>query len=328
MDWIKKNYEKFILLLLSLALTGVSVFLVLNARGFLTIFDSLRDNVVHNNNIPPLDTGRMESAKAALQKPPAWVAHPGSLFVSRKYVIKNGKLLDPLDDLTAPLHPPVPNAWLLKYGLDILDPDVLNQDPDGDGFTNLDEWKNLKGDGSDSTDPTDKNSHPPYYTKLRLAKYIRESFLTLFAAYDGDPAKPESMTYQINAITAHRPSQFLKMGDLIAGTKFKITKFEQKKITNANDVIQDVSELTVENSETGGKVIMVLEKLADSPDSYALFKYLWNNTELKVKKEKEFSLTPEDNIQYKLIDIQEQKALIENLKTHKQITVPSLQEQK
>lgn len=332
MDWIKKNYEKFSLLLLALALAGVSVFLILSARSFLTVFDSIHANVIHNNNIPALDTGKIEEAKVALQKSPVWSGHPGSLFVSRKYLIKEGALYDPLEPTqggtTLALHPPIPNAWFIKYNLDLLDSDILDQDPDGDGFTNLEEWKNLKGDGSDSTDPTDKNSHPPYYTKLRLEKYIREHFLMLFAAYDGDPAKPDSLTFQINAITAGKPSQFLKMGDTIAGTKFKITKFELKKFTDANDVIKDVSELTVEHSDTGEKVVMVLDKLADSPDSYALFKYLWNNTELKVKKDKEFSLAPEEDQKYKLVDIQEQEAVIESLKTHEQIKVPHLEEPK
>lgn len=331
MDWIKKNHEKFSLLLLSLALFGVSVFLVLNARSFLTVFDSIRGNVVHSTNIPALETGRMEDAKVELRKSSVWTGHRGSLFVSRKYLIKDGVLYDPLEGETngVPLHPPIPNAWFFKYNLDILDSDILDQDPDGDGFTNLEEWKNLKGDGSDATDPTNKNSHPPYYTKLRLERYIREHFLMLFAAYDGDPAKPESLTFQINAITAGKPSQFLKLGEIIAGTKFKITKFEQKKeIDPKTSAERDVSEVTAENTETGDKVVLVLEKLADSPDSYALFKYVWNNTELKVKKDKEFSLKPEDDLKYKLVDIKEQEAVIENLKTHEQIKVPHLEEQK
>ena len=39
------------------------------------------------------------------------------------------------------VHPPVPNDWFEKYGLHIEDADVLDQDPDKDGFTNLDEWQ-------------------------------------------------------------------------------------------------------------------------------------------------------------------------------------------
>ena len=45
----------------------------------------------------------------------------------------------------------------------------LTQDPDGDGFTNLDEWQF-------HTNPTDKSSHPDYLTKLKMKSFTREPF--------------------------------------------------------------------------------------------------------------------------------------------------------
>ena len=50
-------------------------------------------------------------------------------------------LLDPYaDNPEGMIHPPIPNAWLLDHGQDILSGNVLDQDSDGDGFTTLDEW--------------------------------------------------------------------------------------------------------------------------------------------------------------------------------------------
>ena len=42
-------------------------------------------------------------------------------------------------------HPPVPNKWFTDNKLEILDSNILNEDPDGDGFTNLEEWQNRNG---------------------------------------------------------------------------------------------------------------------------------------------------------------------------------------
>ena len=52
MDWIKKNYEKFSLLLLSVGLLGVSVFLVISAQGFLKSFDGLKAKPVRKAQSP------------------------------------------------------------------------------------------------------------------------------------------------------------------------------------------------------------------------------------------------------------------------------------
>lgn len=314
MDWIKNNYEKFTLLLLAVSLLGVSGYLVWDTHSFLTTFEDIKDNGGHNNNVIPLETKSMDAAKAAVEKGESWNGHKGSLFVSRKYLVKDDKLVDPLDGTSGPLHAPVPNNWFADNGLDILDQDILNEDPDGDGFTNLDEWQG-------QTDPQNKASHPPYTTKLRLVKFIKQPFRLMFKS------RPDADSFQLDTIDVRQPTQILKVGDQIAGTKFKIIGFEEKKFLNPKtDSESDVSELTIQNTESGDKVVLILEKLVDSPDSYALFRYLWDGTEVKVKKDREFSVKPEEDVKYKVIDIQEAEATIENTKTGEKIKVPHLEE--
>jgi T5SS/PEP-CTERM-associated repeat protein len=57
----------------------------------------------------------------------------------------------------------IPNGWKQQYGLDPFDPSLGSEDPDGDGFNNLQEY--LAG-----TDPTNAGSSP-----LRITAIARES---------------------------------------------------------------------------------------------------------------------------------------------------------
>jgi hypothetical protein len=67
--------------------------------------------------------------------------------------------LDP--DLSA-VGDGIPNGWKQQYGLDPFDPNVANEDPDGDGFSNLEEFQV-------GTDPTNGGSF------FRITAITRES---------------------------------------------------------------------------------------------------------------------------------------------------------
>jgi hypothetical protein len=326
MDWFKRNYDQAILGFVALVLLGVSGWFIYSAMGFQSMFAGMEAQVYHNNNVPPLDMSTITDAVAKINNPATWnlTDQEGSLFVSTPYIVEGGTLYNPATSLV-PLHPPVPNKWIIDNKLDILDPNVLNEDPSGDGFTNLDKWMGINGDGSDSYDPNDKNSHPPYWTKLRLKQYIRQPFRLLFEGYDGDPKKPEGMDFQINPMdVANAGTQFLHIGDIIGGTKFKIMSFVPKSVLDPNTGSNtDVSELTVQNTETGDNVVLVLNQTANSPDSYADFVYLWNNTEFQVKKGKQFALPPETTKLYILIDITDDNAVIQT-PTGQKVTIPKL----
>jgi len=328
MAWIKKNYDQFILGLVALLLMGLSIFIVLSANAFKGTFAGVEAQVFKNNNVPPIDMTSISGAVDASQKPAFWdlTDTEGSLFVSIPYIgTPDHKLIDPRTG--PPIHPPVPNTWIINNKLDILDNNVLNEDPSGDGFTNFDKWKGLKGDGSDSYNPHDKNSHPPYWTKLRLIQYIRQPFRLKFAAYDGDPTKPDSMDFQINTLDLQGPSQMgLHVGDMIKGTKFKLIKFESKTTFNPTTTNNDdTSVLTIQNTEEGDLVPLTLNQEANSPDSYADFKYLWNDSEFQVRKGKPFVLLPEATLRYILIDITDDNAVIQTPAGDK-VTVPKLQQ--
>jgi hypothetical protein len=128
----------------------------------------------------------------------------------------------------------------------------------------------------------------------------------MFSSWVGD-------TFAINTIDLKEPTQFLKIGDTIAGTRFKIVKFTEEYEPNQYGTEVDVSELTLQHEETTEQVTLVKEKVAISPESVATFVYSWGGQrEFQVRKDREFSLKPLDEIKYKLVDVQPGKAVIVN----------------
>jgi hypothetical protein len=299
MDWIRAHYERVTVLVAAAFLLLSSISIFRSAVQFGTSFSAQQAVAPPKSAKPPPKAVELDAAAQKIHQPPQWTFSSRSgLFVPEKHFI--GANRQPATLQTTQVHPPVPNEWLDEFGLPIADGDVLSQDPDGDGFTNLEEWQG-------HTNPTDKNSRPDYVIKLKLKSFSEEPFRLMFSSWSGD-------TFGINAIDLKEPTQFLKVGDTIAGTRFKILKFKEKHQANpttGGDV--DVSELSLEHEETHAPLTLVKEKVATSPESVATFVYTWGETrEFQVRKDQEFSLKPQEEIKYKLIDVQPTKAVIVN----------------
>ena len=154
------------------------------------------------------------------------------------------------------------------------------------------------------------------YTKLFLAKVIEIPFRLLWRGYDGDPKKnkPEAMSFQVDTIDMRQPSAFLKLGDMVPGTRFKLLKFEPKGTHAPNAEEEDVSELTLVNVDTGKKLLLVLNRIANAPELTAVFAYERSMPAqmISVKKNQDFVLRPEvdEAHRYKLLDVNDAEAVI------------------
>ncbi len=331
MDWIKKRYDQFLLALLAVVLLAFAVLIILRTGSFGETFAEAATPVPPKMNIPPLILDRVDDAKTALERPPVWVIDnkeprtTGSLFVSEVYMIgEEGIPKKPKEDAIRQdslTDEKIPNRWFLDNALPLREAGVAMQDPDQDGFVNEDEWR-----AKPQTDPNNKESHPPYHTKLFLKQFIQIPFRLIFSAYDGDPKKDpiDKINFQINTVDLRQPSEFLKIGEMVPNTKFKLEKFEYKTVFNPGTGDEtDVSELTLVNMETNVVVVLVLTKVTNSPDVYALFDYQWPQPpmDIRVKKLQEFALKPDTDKRYKLIDISESQAVIQ-LPTGESYTVP------
>lgn len=308
MTWVKENYDRFLLALAALVLIACAAVLFLQAHNFNEVFASLRDQVAHSTTIPAVSVEAINAENQKLKAPDTWKARMNQggtgdrripLFISAPYIEKTEidpaggenkvTLVDPYDaNTTNIIHPPVPNRWLIDNKQDLLSANALQDDTDGDGFNALDEYVG-------KTDPNDKDSHPPYLTKLFLKEFRRIPFRLLFAARNGE-------TVLLNTLDGDDATQFLKKGDLVRGTKFKLTAL--KVATAKIDGIQkDTSVVTLTNTETGETIDLPKEKEVDSPTTYAVMTYVWTGKDFALKKGQEFTLKPEDAVKYRCTDL-------------------------
>jgi len=295
---VREHYERTMLIAAAIVLFVSLIAMLRNATQFNSQVAVMPTAPAFKSASPLAKAHELASAAEKLHQPPQWTFGGRSgLFVPEKHFIGANGL--PATLQTTEVHPPVPNEWLERFGLPIADSDVLEQDPDNDGFNNLDEW-------SGHTYPTDPNSHPEYYTKLKLKSATEEPFGLIFSSWVGN-------TFAINTIDLKQPTQFLKVGDTIKGTRFRVAKFQERYQQNKYGTNVDVSELTLEQIATHYQLTLVKEKVAMSPESVATLIYTWGGRrEFRVRKDQEFSLKPQEQIKYKLIEVGPAKAVIVN----------------
>ena len=84
----------------------------------------------------------------------------------------------------------------------------------------------------------------------------------LFRGYDGIPeidGDLEKSSFQIERIDVRQPPRWLKLGDIIPDTKFKLTAFRFKKRPNpkGGNEYDDISELTLVHTESKKRVVLI-----------------------------------------------------------------------
>lgn len=313
MNWVKQKYDIVILAVATLLLLSNAGWIVMNRMELVQVQAAL--TVPKENTIPSLNLDAVRQAAVLADSPAKWKSSSdlpdgtperGSLLVSRRYLLKDGKLIDPLAEGNDQLHPPIENKWLLDYGLDYTDMNIKEKDADGDGFSNLEEFEK-------HTNPNDPKDAPASLNKLKLVGFKPVPFRLEFK---GDPSG-EGKEFQINLkdLKGSARSQYRKIGDQIEGAPYKILKYDFKEGPNERGVTVNLSELTVQNTETGDTIILIFNKEANDPTSFGTFRNLLalGDADFILKKGEEFTIKPDTTRKLKLIDITATKAQIRDI---------------
>lgn len=306
MDWVKKHYDLAILGLATVVLAGNAGWIAWMASTPGGEFAGITPQPPRNDQFEAPDPSIIQKGLAAAKSPSLWRPDTtgntqGSLFVSRHYLLIGGKLLDPIEG-GENLHPPIPNAWLIDNGLDYANAKIKELDNDGDGFNNLEEF-NAK------TNPRDPASTPPSFTKLKLVAFKPVPFRIVFKGDGGTDGKEFQINFKDLKGTAR--TQYKKLNQQIADAPYRIVSYTAKPGPYGVNVKGDLSELTVENTNTGETLVLVYNQEINDPTSYGEFRNLLNNEQFTLKKGQEFQIPP-DTGSFKLIDISEDSAQIQD----------------
>ena len=334
MDYVKANYERLLLLLSGLLLLAVSLYAVSSFSALQSEYQS-----------PPVSTKgaefmenevlvrlRNEARKLAETSKAAWEERATSLFVSRVYLLRDGQLVDIFESDTQ-LYPGIDNTWILKHNLDYTDPDLAGKDPDNDGFTHIEEFRA-------GASPVDHDSKPPVWTKLRLAATKIDKLRTKFESLPQGDLK----AVQINTVSAEDPraltgeSRFYEKGDLITlsetGPDGRRTETPTplefvdarliKRLNPKTNSEEEVPVITLLNTADGLKIELTQGEVKDSPYSLATLQDTRaGGKEFVLRTGQQFELEPGQS--YKLVDVSEEAATIQDLAAGERLTIPRLE---
>lgn len=172
MSWFSSNYEKAALggaaaVALGLAYLGYAKYGSVD-QDFAAVLKG-----TGNNNAAVKDAERIPKAISSMNSNRIWKQQMDGdwavdLFTGIPLFVSATAPETPIDPRKGdPIHPPITNVWWIENRLDPGFGDSPSRDPDGDGFSNLEEF-------TAKTDPNDPKKFPSLIAKL---KYVGDESL-------------------------------------------------------------------------------------------------------------------------------------------------------
>ncbi len=302
-------WDKYVLLLAGVVVAGLAGLFISKSLAFVDQFGLTP--ATPNNELPDTDTPRAKAAAGLVDTVSEWKSpnkgkggSPLPLFKSITIVEIDGKLINMLDPDADLLRPPVSNAWLLNNDLDFLNAGVLDQDPDGDGFSNLEEWEGKKA-------PRSADSHPPYVNKLSMVGRKAQIYRLKFAA---QPDKERFQVIHLATATNPRRQTFLmKVGETSGDKKFRIDSFEKKEVKGklGNTIDASVLNITYLPDQTKYQLVRGIEE--DIPTYFVELDFALKpgiGKDRYVKEGETFTLSKDPDTKYRVIKVEEDSVTI------------------
>ena len=324
--WLGQNYEKLILVVVLLGLLASALFLVLQVykeRNALKVAQ-WNQPTSQPKKAAALSADGLQAKGAALVQPFQMDLGAKGLMASELRVsCVNIKCAKPIPDAAVicpfcgtkqPMFVPpderstagdgIPDKWKNKYGLDIHDPRIANEDPDNDGFTNMEEFRA-------ATDPKDPKSHPDIAIKLRILGEVKVTPFKL--RFMGIMKMPAGLVFQLNLRSGR--THLKKIGEDVEG--FKLQAFEpHDQAPEQQDVI-----ILLDGRETI-RLVKGIAKVKSEITATLIF--LLDHSTYHVTSDKAFSLRDREKsiTNYKVIDIKTDGVKIVELTSGRETIVP------
>lgn len=227
--WFMRVYDRLVASLILAALLASLVMLALNAKLLQSRqadYDRWLEGLpISHEKARPADRVAYDQALLRLKAPPQVGDWTQRLMIPEiRIACFNCQRPIPYDATVCPYckaekdkPAPIPD-WEKKHGA--LARDKPHEDPDGDGFSNVEERDGL-------TSPTDPNDHPSYLLKLSVTDITPIPFDLVFQAVS--KVSGGSLLFQINDKTKGQ-TFWKKMGEEITcgAERFKLVEYDEK----------------------------------------------------------------------------------------------------
>ena len=329
MDQIKAHYDRYLLILGGLVLAAVALLMAMNAGQLSSEFAPVPPPTSGEAFAEDASIARLRADRTQMEARQTWQTGEGSLFASRVYLLRDGALVDILES-GSELFPGIANSWILEHNLDYTEANLPDNDPDADGFINREEFEG-------KTNPQDAASKPALWTKLRLFGSKIDKLRVKFMSLPTGSIEEVS----INTISAENPTElsgstrFYRQKDMIVlaergsdgkekdqATPLKFERAEMRKQFNpTTNVEEEVPVAFLRNSADGMEIELQRGEVKDSPYSLATLQDTRSGGQTyELRSGETFKLGEADA--YKLVDVKEEQAIIENLQTGERHDIP------
>ncbi len=197
-------------------------------------------------------------------------------------------------------------GWFKRHGLDLKDPRMLDADPDGDGFTNREEFLA-------DTDPRDANSRPGIHKTLRLKEYKEVRVPLLLESVNGNTARIRLLEAE-----AQR-SVTVEAGQTVHG--MRVLKVLETHESDKSGQMMDRSRVELMDSEAKVRVILVKDMPSRSAASHAVL-VAPDGVEILVRQGEDFADPTRAGTSYRVIDLRAEQAVVRELSSGETLTIP------
>jgi len=197
-------------------------------------------------------------------------------------------------------------AWFRKYGLDPKDPGMLDADPDGDGYTNREEF--LAG-----TNPLDPKSMPGMLDGVSMKELKDVRVPVILREVKDGTAKIER--------TDVPGREEVREGTRVKGLPYRVTKIKHEVKADKHGIFTDVSQVTMENEATKETVVLVRDLPSRSAETHAVLVGT-DGVEMKVHVDDTVTLPGQKDRKFKVLELRPDQVVVEEIGSRNALTIP------
>ena len=199
-------------------------------------------------------------------------------------------------------------AWFKKHGLNLNDPQMLEADTDGDGFSNRDEFMA-------DTDPHDAESRPGIHKQMRLKQYTEVRLPMVLEEVSGETAR-------LRRHDGGERTETVRAGQMVKGLRWKVDRMKSGQEVDKNGETVDVSSVTLIDMETNERTILKKNLPTRTGDSFSELTSEDGSKSLTVKEGETFHWPDESGPAFKVIDLRPDQIVVQEIATRKMWTIP------